>query len=320
MKKKKEKSAKPKYNMWQCSAYMISLAWREKEKKVLLLCLLQVFLAVASNLVNLYVSPSILSVVERRASTTELLTTVLMFVMLIMFCSASTSYVNSNAIYGRVTVRLGLIGAINKKSCTTSYPNLTDEKFIKLHAKSEQATNSNGQATEAIWETLTLLAQNCIGFVIYLFLLVSVDIWLMLVILLTSLIGYFVNKKLNGYGYRHREEEGEITAKLWYQIWRTNDYTAAKDIRIFGMKPWMQEITDKAMTAYTAFHRRAQNVYIWGRILDLVLAFLRNGLAYFVLIYMVMSGGLSVSAFLLFSSDNSLFVIASSLIILLYSL
>ena len=302
MKKKKEKSAKPKYNMWQCSAYMISLAWREKEKKVLLLCLLQVFLAVASNLVNLYVSPTILSVVERRASTTELLTTVLMFVMLVMFCSASTSYVNSNALYGRVTVRLGLIGDINKKSCTTSYPNLTDEKFIKLHAKSEQATNSNGQATEAIWETLTLLAQNCIGFVIYLFLLVSVDIWLMLVILLTSLIGYFVNKKLNGYGYRHREEEGEITAKLWYQIWRTNDYTAAKDIRIFGMKPWMQEITDKAMTAYTAFHRRAQNVYIWGRILDLVLAFLRNGLAYFVLIYMVMSGGLSVSAFLLYFS------------------
>ena len=30
----------------------------------------------------------------------------------------------------------------------------------------------------------------------------------MLVILLTSLIGYFVNKKLTGYGYRHREEEG----------------------------------------------------------------------------------------------------------------
>ena len=33
----------------------------------------------------------------------------------------------------------------------------------------------------------------------------------MLVILLTSLIGYFVNKKLTGYGYRHREEEGELS-------------------------------------------------------------------------------------------------------------
>lgn len=290
LKKEKEKSKKPKYSMWQCSAYMIALAWREKEKKVLLLCLLQVFLAVMSNLVNLYVSPSILSVVEQRASMTELLTTVLMFVTLIMFCSAATSYVNSNTLYGRVTVRLALISAINKKACTTSYSNLSDEKFIKLGAKCAEVTSSNHQATEAVWGTLTSLVQNCIGFVIYLFLLVSVDIWLMLVILLTSLIGYFVNKKLTGYGYRHREEEGEISRKLWYQIRQAQNYTAAKDIRIFGMKPWMQEITDKAMTAYTAFHRRAHNVYIWGSILDLVLTFLRNGLAYFVLISLVLSG------------------------------
>lgn len=140
LEKEKEKTAKPKYNMWQCSAYMIALAWREKEKKVLFLCLLQVFLAVASNLVNLYVSPSILSVVERRASIMELITTVLIFVLLIMFCSAATSYVNSNTLYGRITVRLAVIAAVNKKACTTSYPNLTDEKFIKLSSKSQQAT------------------------------------------------------------------------------------------------------------------------------------------------------------------------------------
>lgn len=302
LEKEKEKTAKPKYNMWQCSAYMIALAWREKEKKVLFLCLLQVFLAVASNLVNLYVSPSILSVVERRASIMELITTVLIFVLLIMFCSAATSYVNSNTLYGRITVRLAVIAAVNKKACTTSYPNLTDEKFIKLSSKSQQATSNNREATEAIWETLTSLMQNSIGFVIYLFLLVSLDIWLMLVILFTALIGYFVNKKLTGYGYQHREEEGEISAKLWYQIWQAKNYTAAKDIRIFGMKPLMQEISGKAMAAYTAFHRRAHNIYIWGSILDLVLAFLRNGLAYCVLIYLVLTNGLSVSAFLLYFS------------------
>lgn len=302
MKKEKEKSKKPKYNMWQCSAYMIALAWREKEKKVLLLCLLQVFLAVASNLANLYVSPSILSVVEQKASIAELLTTILGFVLLIMLCSAATSYVNSNVVFGRISVRLAAVSAINKKICTTSYPNLTDEKFIKLGSKSLQATQGNHEATEAVWETLTSLAQNCIGFIIYLFLLVSLDVWLMFVILLTSLIGYFVNKKLTSYGYRHREEEGEISAKLWYQIQQAKNYTAAKDIRLFGMKSWLQEITDKAMMAYTAFHRRAHNVYIWGSILNLVLTFLRNGFAYFVLIYLVLNGAFSVSIFLLYFS------------------
>ena len=309
MTREKEKTAKPKYNMWRCSAYMIALAWHEKEKKVLVLCLLQIFFAVANNLVNLYVSPSILSVVERRASFMELVTTILIFVVLMMLCSAAASYINSNTLYGRISVRLAVINSINKKACTTSYPNLTDEKFIKLMSKAQQATSSNYEATEAIWDTLTLFMQNIIGFIIYMFLLVSLDLRLMIVILFTALAGYFVNKKLTGYGYRHREEEGEISAKLWYQMRQATNYTAAKDIRIFGMKPWLEEISNKAMIAYTAFHRRAQNIYIWGSILDLILAFLRNGLAYAFLIYLVLTKGLSVSAFLFYFSAISGFTV-----------
>lgn len=302
MKHEKEKLSKPKYNMWQCSGYMIGLAWRKKEKKVLVLCLLQAFLAVATNLVNLYVLPSILSAVERQAPFTVLIATILIFVTLIMFCAAATSYVNSNTLYGRISVRLAVVAAINKKSCITSYPNTTDEKFIKLRSKSGQATQGNREATEAIWDTLTLLLQNVAGFAIYLILLVSLNFWLMIVILVTALTGYFVNIKLTGYGYRHREEEGEISGKLWYQIMQSKNYSAAKDIRIFGMKPWMQEISAKAMTALTAFHKRANNIYIWGSILDLILAFLRQGLAYAFLINLILNNGLSVSEFLLYFS------------------
>lgn len=297
---KKEKLPKPKHNMWKCSGYMIRLAWHEKEKKVLVLCLLQAFLAVATNVVNLYVSPSILSVVERSAPFTELITTIVFFVSLIILCSAASAYVNTNTLYGRISVRCAIIAAINKKSCTTSYPNITDEKFIKLRSKSGQAVQGNSEATEAVWGTLTSLTQNVIGFGIYLALMTTLNVWLMMIILATALIGYFVNKQLTGYGYRHREEEGEISSKLWYQIMQVKNYSAAKDIRIFGMKPWMEEVSAKAMTAFTAFHKRANNIYIWGSILDLVLGFLRNGLAYVYLIGLVLSGGLSVAQFLLY--------------------
>jgi ATP-binding cassette subfamily B protein len=302
IKKKREKVSKPKYNMWECSGYMIALAWREKEKKVLVLCLLQALLAVISNLINLYISPKILSVVERKAAFSELIATILVFVILIMFCSAASAYVNSNKLYGRISVRCAIIAAINKKSCVTSYPNIEDEKFIKLRSKSGQATQSNSEATEAVWGTMVLLLQNVIGFVIYIVLLSMLDMWLVLVILATALMGYFVSKQLNGYGYRHREEEAEISGRLWYNIMQAKNYSAAKDIRIFGMKPWMEEISNKAMSAYKAFHRRANNIYIWGSLLDLVLAFFRNGLAYAYLIFLVLNNGLSVAEFLLYFS------------------
>lgn len=68
------------------------------------------------------------------------------------------------------------------------------------------------------------------------------------------------------------------------------------------MKPWMEEISAKTMAAFTAFHKRANNIYIWGSMLELVLSFLRNGLAYAYLIYLVLQNGLDVPQFLLYFS------------------
>lgn len=300
--KKEGKTPRPKYNMWQCSGFMIGTAWREKEKKVLVLCLLQAFFAVAANIINLYFPPAIISVVERHGSFARLMFMIAIFVGVTMICSGSSTYVGVNTLYGRISVRGAIITAINKKCCMTSYPNTEDETFIKLRSKSGQAVAGNNEATEAVWETLTSLLQNVVGFLIYIILLSTFDFWLVLVILATALTGYFVNKQLNSYGYRHREEEAEITGKLGYNIGLAKNYSAAKDIRIFGMKPWMDEVNRKAMSAYTAFHRRANNKYIWGNILDLVLAFLRNGFAYVYLIHLVITKKLDVAQFLLYFS------------------
>ena len=147
-KTKKEKSPKPKYNMGQNSAYMIKLAWTSGEKKVIVLSLLSALTAVALNLINLYVSPTILSVVERKGSITELIVTIAVFVGALMLVSAASSYVNTNTLYGRISVRCEIINALNRKAATTSYPNIYDEKFKKLKAKGFDAivTTDGGNA------------------------------------------------------------------------------------------------------------------------------------------------------------------------------
>lgn len=301
-KAKKEKASKPKYNMGQNSWFMIKLAWTSGEKKVLVLSLLSALTAVALNIINLYVSPTILSVVERHASVSELIWTISAFTLALMLVSASSAYVNTNTLYGRISVRCELITLLNKKAATTSYPNLFDDKYKKLNAKSREAISSNRSATEAIWTTLTELATNILGFIVYVLLLSSVRPLLILVILFTTVISYFVGNYVNGWGYRHREEEAEYEKQMYYLSGRARDMTAAKDIRIFGLRPWIEELYDKAMGAYIAFQKKAQGVYIWARIVDLVLSFLRNAIAYAYLIGLVIDNGLDVAEFLLFFS------------------
>lgn len=299
-KDQKEKAPRPKYNMWQNSWFMIKLAWTSKEKKVLVLSLLSAMLAVALNLVNLLVSPTILSAVERHVPVMELMLTIVGFVLGIMLISAASTYVNTNTLYGRVSIRCEIINLLNRKAATTSFPNVDDDTFRKLIAKSREYVQDNVSATEAIWATLTTLATNIPGFLIYISLLTPVQPILILVILATTAVSYFTGNCVNGYGYRHREEDAEYQRHIDYIFGCARDISAAKDIRIFGLRPWLGELYNKAMSAYTAFHKKAQGVYIWAKLADLVLTFLRNAIAYAYLIGLVVRDGLGVAEFLLY--------------------
>lgn len=297
---KKKIMPKPKYNMGQNSWFMIKLAWTAGEKKVLVLGLLSAMLAVTLNLLNLYVPPVILSAVERHAPVSELLWTIVGFTFSLMFASAASAYVKRNILFGRVSVRCEIINFLNRKAATTSYPNVDADRFRNLLVKSSEHVCNNYAATEAVWTTLTELTTNLMGFIIYISLLRQVQPFLILVILVTSIISYFISSYVNGYGYRHREEVAEYERHMSYISDCARKLSAAKDIRIFGLRSWLEDLHKKALDAYTAFHGKAQSVYIWAKIADLVLAFLRNAIAYGYLIGLVIRNGLSVAEFLLF--------------------
>ncbi len=233
------KSKKPKYNMFQNTCYFITLAWKEKEKKVPILCLLLAGFTVINNLLNLYIPPVILGVVEQRKSISRLLITILCFLAANMFCSAVLFYIHTNALFGRITVRTILARKLNKKAAVTSYPNVNSQECIRMSTKSHDCINGNSAAGEAIWNTLTWLLQNCAGFLIYVFLLSSVDLFMIAVILATTITGYFVSKYVNSYEYRHRDEIADYENRLYYIREQANNYSAAKDIRI---RSWLEEL------------------------------------------------------------------------------
>lgn len=296
----KEKKTKPKHNMWQNTRYMVKLAWKEKEKKVLFISLAIALLAVAIQLIKLYVTPSILSAVEEKLPLWQVFATIIAFVAASLICSALYAYAEENVLFGRITLRSLIINKINKKTTTTSYANLDDEQFNTLMKKAMNSTVSNDQATEAVWTTLTLILQNVLGFALYGSLIGSLQPLLLAAVLLTALIGYFVNYKANEYAYIHREEEGKQEKKIFYAQNTSKSPTAAKDIRIFGLRPWISEVYTKALSALSAFHGKVENRYMFPRLLNVLLTFIRNGAAYAYLIYLVINGNITIAEFLLY--------------------
>ena len=290
---------KPKYNIWQNVCFMVQTAWRT-HKRVLFMCVFIAAVQVGLNLAELYVTPEILAKVEQGASIKDLLLTIGMFSAALFLLMGAKGYLIDNRLPAEVDVRSAVIRLITRKTCETSYPNTRDPQVLKLKRQASSATNSNQEATEHIWTTLTQLLTNVAGFAVYLVLLSNMDPFLIMVVIITASIGFFVSKYINEWEYRHRKEKETYDNEIEYFLYKPEDLKFAKDVRIFGLAPWLRELQSKSMKMLTAFIVRREKVYIWANILDVSMTLLRNGIAYAYLINQTLKQELSASEFLLY--------------------
>ena len=295
---------KPKYNLWQNSWYMVKLAWRYS-KSVLAICIILAAATAGETVVQLLIAPGILQKLELRASLPQLLGAIAIFTGALILFAAAKEYFDLNKLFGRVTVRIKLIEAIAEKMAQTSYENLLDTAFLQRKERASSACDDNQSPAESIWLTWTNILANLLGFAVYLALLSSLSPLLILVVIATTAAGYFVSRKVNQFGYLHREEEAAYTAEMRYVKRTVTSRVFAKDIRIFGLKPWLMEVWQKSFRLYESFLRRREKHYFLTNLADFLLSLLRNGISYAYLLHLTLTEGLSASTFLLYFTAAS---------------
>lgn len=230
----------------------------------------------------------------------ELLGTIGIFSGGLLVLNAGLGYVDANILYGRIDVRSAVISQINHKAYTTSYPNTRDPQVLRLHSEALFNCESNDKASERLWSTLTMLLIDLTGFGIYLFLLADVDLLLVGLVVVTTAAGFFVSRELNEWGYRHKDELAKYNKEIYYLVKKTESRILAKDIRVFGLAPWLNGIYNSTRRMVEAFCTRQERVYAWTCVVDVLLQLLRNGIAYFYLIHRALTDGSTASEFLLY--------------------
>ncbi len=295
-----KKTPKPKYNLWQNTGFMLRTS-RKYAKSVFPLCIVLALLSAGKSVAELLIAPAILNKIELSASLGSVVFTIAAFALVLMLLSGLRSYVDTNALFGRIAVRSqGIYLSISRKYAETSYPNLLNTDFLALGKKASAACDANSEASEAIWTTLTDLMTSCIGFIVYLALLTNLNLWLAALVAATTAVSYFASKRINEWGYLHRSEELELTKRIEYANKTATSREFAKDIRMFGLRGWLEDLWGSTMRLYSAFCAKRERKYIWANIIDIVLTFLRNGIAYAFLIGITVKNGLPASQFLLY--------------------
>ena len=295
----KRTGPKPAYTTAQNVGYMVKLAWRE-QKSVLWLCLALALLHVAISLTELYLAPLVLDKVEAAAPLAELLLTIAAMAGALALLRGLRAYTDQNALFGRVGLRVGLTQKITLKSLTTSYPNVGNPELEKEKEQAMQALYTNDSAGEAVWRVLTEIAQNLLGFGVYLLLFLSLDPVLVLIAAGSAVLSYLCARPGARWSYAHRKEEGALGQRMSYIRKKAADRGALKDILLFGMGDWLKDVYTSVLDLYRHFARREQRVYLWGDLAEVFFTLARNGAAYGYLLALTLREGLPAAQFLLY--------------------
>ena len=271
MKRIKEKG---KYNTFQNFMWMVRRSKISKVPYLLWLSSLSGILACIINIAGMLTTPLVLDLLESGKSIALFLNTIGLVIGLLIVLTGVKTYLHFYMSIPKISCRTGIIESIAEKFSITSFPNVEDEKFLKLQEKASSACNNNSKATEDIWNKIEDLVRYSFSLLIYFVILTKLKWWILLLIIGTSVLEHTINRQIVQRQYNHRDEEATLFKRVMY-FWRqSKDVGLGKDIRIFGMKSWLMDMFDDAIRAYEAFISKRERKYIWMNVLDLILSFL----------------------------------------------
>ena len=291
--------SKPSHNAAQNVGFMAKLAW-DNRKTVLGICLALALLHVAVSLTELFLAPLVLGKVEAAAPLHELFFTIAAMAGALALLRAALAYTEENASFGRIGLRLELMLQVTLKSLRTSYPNAGNPDLKKERERALESLCSNDAPGEAIWQVLTEILQNLLGFGVYLLLFLSLDPVLVLIAGGTAALSYLCSRRGPKWSYAHRKEKGDFGRRMSYIREKAADRGALKDILLFGMKDWLGEVYASVLGLYQDFLIKEQRVYLWGDLAEVLLTLARNGAAYGYLLALALEEGLPAAQFLLY--------------------
>ena len=92
---------KPKYSMWQSICFMLQHAWQYR-RCVIFHCILLVLLNVGLNLIQLYISPTVLGILEEGRSLAQLLTVIGLFVLGLVLMRGFKTNMTFTKVWGKI--------------------------------------------------------------------------------------------------------------------------------------------------------------------------------------------------------------------------
>ena len=155
-------------------------------------------------------------------------------------------------------------------------------------------------AMEYLWEDVSGALKNLLGIVTFASFLVVLNPVIFLVTAVTSTLTYLTTSWQPKYFEKHKKEWEKEERKKNYLQGLSDDFSNAKDIKLYGMEGWINKMMRDYQAYLLMWNKRCSLRGFLASALAGVMTFVQNGVVYFVLIGMLLAGKISVGDFVFF--------------------
>ena len=289
------------YNILQNLGYYFAF-YRRTIPVFLWLCLAEILFGAIRPLFGIYLPKLAVDLVTEGVTRQRLLLTFGVFGLLYLSVQAASSASEQGKYPHYNTRRNILLSELFLKSLRVPY------RYVEEGAAKELYWKAMGVFNGGDWSGLYKMTygaidiiRSIISFALYSTVLSFLSPWMVVLLLALSLIQYVISLFKIKYMERYREEDADLTKKMDYVFYNAiGSRTAAKDVRIFGMKGWLNSEKEMLMDRSKKLEKRKgmADYRYWqmGSLLNLA----RDIFAYAYLLKQVFDGAVSPGDFVLY--------------------
>lgn len=270
--------------------YPMLLAW----------CLFAVLVNVGLPILTMYLPKVVIDVITLSENLKKLIIVVLAFTIGIAVLLGFKRFVERFMYHHKFRMNSFYMCKIANKGMTTDYCNQEREHFRKLQSECFSSCNGNYSNLTQIYDKSIALFSNVLGFVVYLGILIKLNIFVVAFLTVTILINYLLNKRTIRWAADNNKEKINYQQKANYINGVSGDIKSAKDVRLYNMAVWLEDIYNSNIKALSGWYKRYTAKILKSAIFDGGLSLLREGIAYAYLLYLVLNSQISVADFVLY--------------------
>ena len=298
--KTKAPKEKPKYSRFGCLVWAIKNLWR-LDKSFVFFIFAAVPIAVISPLVSSYFSKYLIDSIGAGKPFADLAWIVIFFITASLTLNVLSNFINarcSSRRYYPTCVYQTEMGYT--QGYKTDFENHEKQDYKKISGYAWRDASSGNCALEFIWTDLSGALIHLLGIVTYASLLAFINPIVFVVVITVSILSYFTTLWQNKYYEKHKHLWEKESRKAGYLVGLSENLQVAKDIKLYGLEEWLNKMMSDYRAHIIMWNKRCRLRGLWASILAGLMTLIQNGVAYVVLIGMLLTGSLSAGDFVFY--------------------